>query len=54
MVHLKTEVPAVSPVIPDFGSLVVVTVPLPETFVHNPFPIKAVLPSSVAMLEQMV
>ena len=54
IVQRKTEVPANKPVIPDKGLEGVVTLPLPEIFVHVPVPTEGVLPASVALLEQMV
>jgi hypothetical protein len=50
MVHLKTDVPAVNPVITEAGFEGVEIVPLPETFVHSPLPIVAVFPVNVTVV----
>ena len=50
MVHLKTEVPEVSPVTPEAGFAGARIVPLPETFVHIPLPVVGALPSSMVVV----
>ena len=49
MVHAKTLVPAVSPVMPDVGELGVVIVPGPEIFVHKPVPTAGAFAAIVAV-----
>ena len=54
IVHTNVFAPTDNPVTPDVGSPGVVTVELPAITVHAPVPTDAVLPASVAVVEQTV
>ena len=54
IVHTKVFTPVVKPVTPLFGSLAVVTTPVPAITVQAPVPITGVFAASVAMAEQIV
>jgi len=54
IVHTNVFTPTLRFVTPDVGSPGVVTVALPVSTVHKPVPTVAVLPASVAVVEQTV
>ena len=54
MVHTKVFTPVVKPVTPLFGSLAVVTTPVPAITVQAPVPMVGVLAAKVAVGAQIV
>jgi len=54
MVQRNTFAPTPKPVSPEVGELGVVTVPAPETRVHEPVPTVGVLPARVAVVAHTV
>ena len=54
IVQVKVFTPVVNPVIPEFGSVGLVTVAVPAVTVHAPVPTTGVLAASVAVLAQIV
>ena len=53
IVHLNVFAPTPNPVTPDVALVGVVIVAVPETTVHVPVPIVAVLPASVVEVAQI-
>ena len=54
IVHTKVFTPVVKPVTPLFGSLAVVTPPVPAITVHAPVPLIGVFAAKVAVGAQIV